>query len=83
LNLISIAVFDDPRRDQQNKVSFWTDTGEVVNDRGDGIHVNGGKIGDEILLLFRQLIEITSKSRKQKLEIDPDLPLLFNTDVPY
>jgi hypothetical protein len=45
----------------------------------------GGKIGDEILLLFRQLIEITtSKSRKRKLEIDHDLPLcsirVFNID---
>ena len=74
---------DDPRQNQKNVVSFRTDTCVTIDYRGDGIHVDSGKVGDEILLLFRQLIEITSKSRKRKLEIDHDLPLLFNTGVQY
>jgi len=74
---------DDPSQDQKNIVSFRTDAGVTIDYRGDGIHVDGRKVGDEILFLFRQLIEITSKSRERKLEIDHDLPLLFNTGVQY
>jgi len=74
---------DDPRQNQKNVVSFRTDTGVTIDYWGDGIHVDGGKVGNEIFLLLRQLIEITSKSRKRKLEIDHDLPLLFNTGVQY
>lgn len=47
------------------------------------LDINGRKVGDKILFLFGQLIEITSKSRERKLEIDHDLPLLFNTGVQY
>ncbi len=44
---------DDPRQNRKNIVSFRTDTGVTIDYRGDGIHVDGGKIGDKILLLFR------------------------------
>lgn len=74
---------DDARQNQKNVVSFGTDAGVAVNHRGDGIHVDGGKVGNEILLLLRQGIEITRQSRQGKLEIDHDLPLLFNTGVQY
>lgn len=50
---------DDQCQDKINIVSFGTDTGIAVNNRQDGFHVNGGKVGDEILFLLRQVAKIT------------------------
>jgi len=45
--------------------------------------IDRGKVGDEILLLWRQLVEIPRKAGQGNLKNHHVAFLLFNTDVQY